>query len=242
MIAPFSASWWAFLAVVILLLVLCPFLMKNKPRDFKRYFIGIVGIFGIAAFIMYRYGLYADPDYYFNIWDELPLNLCNIAVFIVPIAAFTDIRILQSYCYFGSVVGALAGVSFPDNRFTNVPILSAKGIGFYGTHFLLLFLVLSFVVLGILKPQVKDIFLCLALFGLLAVFAHIVNVVMRATVNPLANYFFTFGVPDSELFAKIYGIIPVPLLYEVLFLPIYGVSSTLLYLPFAISGKLKRIQ
>ena len=58
----------------------------------------------------------------------------------------------------------------------------------------------------------KDIPRILKTFGLLAVGAHLINLLLRLTLCPEANYFFTYGAEIGVL-KLFWRIIPVPLLY-----------------------------
>ena len=84
--------------------------------------------------------------------------------------------------------------------------------GYYVTHALLVVCGLSLATLGFYRPAPRDIPQILKTFGLLAVGAHLINLLLRLTLCPEANYFFTYGAEIGVL-KLFWRIIPVPLLY-----------------------------
>lgn len=237
MIAPFSFWWFVFLATVVAGLIVARLLLKDKPMEDRRKFITVVGLFGIVAFIIYRYALFADPDYEFVLLKELPLHLCNIAVFLVPIASWKNIRFLQGFCFLNCSIGAILGALLAEGDFVDVPVLSSRGLGYYGTHFLILFMCLSFAVLGVFRPKFSDVPKTIGILLIAAGLIHCVNLLIRALASVDANYFYTFGLPGNSIIDAVYSILPVPLLYELLFaLPVAAVH-TLVILPFHLADK-----
>ena len=80
------------------------------------------------------------------------------------------------------------------------------------THALLVVCGLSLATLGFYRPDPMDIPRILKTFGLLAVGAHLINLLLRLTLCPEANYFFTYGAEIGVL-KLFWRIIPAPLLY-----------------------------
>ena len=80
------------------------------------------------------------------------------------------------------------------------------------THAILVVCGLSLATLGFYRPDPKDIPRILKTFGLLAIGAHLINLLLRLTLCPEANYFFTYGAEIGVL-KLFWRIIPVPLLY-----------------------------
>ena len=106
-------------------------------------------------------------------------------------------------------------ISCPENAFIGDSIFRLRNIGFYGTHMILIITSFSIVTLGFYKPKYNDIALpAITTFGLAAVMLC-VNIILRKTVCPEANYFFTFKC-DVPILSTFYKWIPVPLIYELL--------------------------
>lgn len=102
---------------------------------------------------------------------------------------------------------------FPEMGFSGIPLLTVDAIGFYGTHACLFVLCVSLVTLGIYRPAYRDIpgVSAIQLIPLFA--AHGINLLLRATVSPSANYFYTFGLEGNVLLETLRTWIPFDLWY-----------------------------
>ena len=231
MLAPFSLWWFIFLFLVVGGLLLCRRLFRNRSRRAKCLFIAAVSLFTLVYWILYKVALSMDPEFEFIFWAELPLHLCNVCMILAAIAAWKDIRILQGVCYFGCSIGAVLAVLTPSEGFSPAVLLSAKGLGYWGFHFLVLFICLAFVVLEVYQPRWIDVPLsCAALYGI-TVPIFLINLLLRATVYPEANYFYTYGLPGNPISEMFYDLIPVPLLCGIPFILLFMAVDVLLILP-----------
>ena len=107
----------------------------------------------------------------------------------------------------------LIGVCFFNLAlFSGFSLLMPRIFGYYVTYALLVVCGLSLATLGFYRPAPRDIPQILKTFGLLAVGAHLINLMLRLTLCPEANYFFTYGAEIGVL-KLFWRIIPVPLLY-----------------------------
>ena len=116
------------------------------------------------------------------------------------------------FSFFVAPLGALMALLFPEPLFAGFPLFLPRIFGYYVTHALLVICGLSLATLGFYSPDPKDIPRILKTFGLLAVGAHLINLLLRLTLCPEANYFFTYGAEIGVL-KLFWRIIPAPLLY-----------------------------
>ena len=148
----------------------------------------------------------------FNIFNELPLHLCNINLFLIPLGVWKRNRSIMGFSFFVAPLGALMALLFPEPLFSGFSLLMPRIFGYYVTHAILVVCGLSLATLGFYRPDPKDIPRILKTFGLLAVGAHLINLLLRLTLCPEANYFFTYGAEIGVL-KLFWRIIPAPLLY-----------------------------
>ena len=166
-ITPFRGPHLLLLLLTATAVLLIFLLLRGKPEARRsRYLIGVC-FFNLALFAGYKLSLSLDAAYIrayypngFNIFNELPLHLCNINLFLIPLGVWKRNRSIM---------------------------------GFY-------------------RPDPKDIPRILKTFGLLAVGAHLINLLLRLTLCPEANYFFTYGAEIGVL-KLFWRIIPAPLLF-----------------------------
>ena len=83
-IKPFNLVHIVVLLLAVALTITASLLLRKKEQKTKDYIMVGLSIFNIIFFIIYKIWLSKD-DYDFNIWKELPLQLCNINMFLIPL-------------------------------------------------------------------------------------------------------------------------------------------------------------
>mgnify|MGYP002752206995 FL=1 len=218
-ITPFRGPHLLLLLLTAAAVLLIFLLLRGKPEARRsRYLIGVC-FFNLALFAGYKLSLSMDATYIhayypngFNIFNELPLHLCNINLFLIPLGVWKRNRSIMGFSFFVAPLGALMALLFPEPLFSGFSLLMPRIFGYYVTHALLVVCGLSLATLGFYRPAPRDIPQILKTFGLLAVGAHLINLMLRLTLCPEANYFFTYGAEIGVL-KLFWRIIPVPLLY-----------------------------
>ena len=197
---PFNGVFFACFALFLLLLVLAGVCLRGKSERTKKTVLVTACVLTLLGFFVYKYFLSIDAEFNeatasmggFNWWGELPLQLCNINMILIPIAVLTNRRALMSFCFFVGPLGALMALVMPGMGFDGYPILLPRMLGYYGTHFMIIIEALALAVFGLYRPRFRDLpgtVLALVLISL-AVFGF--NVFLRATgLHPKANYFFS---------------------------------------------------
>ena len=221
---PLNAVWFAVLAIFIAVLVLVSILLRKKPIEFREKVLVIACLITFVGFFVYKYFLSIDPEFDeiskgmgmggFNWWGELPLQLCNINMILIPIAILMDKRELKAFCFFVGPLGALMALMMPGPEFSGVSILVPRMLGYYGTHFMVMIMGLAIASFGLYKPRFKDLPRIVVAMLAIAFTIFMFDMILRWTgLYPNANYFFaveTEGNPILELF---HGFLPYPFLY-----------------------------
>ena len=218
-ITPFRGLHLLLLLLTAAAVLLIFLLLRGKPEARRSRFLIGVCLFNLALFAVYKLSLSMDAAYVrayypngFNIFNELPLHLCNINLFLIPLGVWKRNRSIMGFSFFVAPLGALMALLFPEPLFSGFSLLLPRIFGYYVTHALLVVCGLSLATLGFYRPAPRDIPQILKTFGLLAVGAHLINLLLRLTLCPEANYFFTYGAEIGVL-KLFWRIIPVPLLY-----------------------------
>ena len=218
-ITPFRGLHLLLLLLTAAAVLLIFLLLRGKPEARRsRYLIGVC-FFNLALFAGYKLSLSMDAAYIrayypngFSIFNELPLHLCNINLFLIPLGVWKRNRSIMGFSFFVAPLGALMALLFPEPLFSGFSLLMPRIFGYYVTHAILVVCGLSLATLGFYRPDPRDIPRILKTFGLLAVGAHLINLLLRLTLCPEANYFFTYGAEIGVL-KLFWRIIPAPLLY-----------------------------
>ena len=199
----------------------------RPPVRENRIFLAGLAAVTIGYLACYKILLVLSPTYEFLLWNELPLYPCNLVAILALPAALLRGRIghiLKAFCFYGGIVFTPVAMAMPVNGFTDVPLLSVNAIGFYGFHGLVLILAVSFGTLRVYRPAFRDIPRVLLTLVLLALPVHGVCMLLRATVYPEANYFYTYGLAGNPVLEGLKALIPIPLVYE---LPLLLVMAAL---------------
>lgn len=252
-IRPFNALFCACFAVFILLLTVASLVLSNKDERVRRRVLVIASLVTLVGFFVYKGFLSVDGEFAaanremggFNWWGELPLQLCNINMIMIPIAVLWNKRPLMGFCFFVGSLGAIMALAMPSNGFDGYSLLLPRMLGFYGTHFAIVIEAIALVSFGLYKPRLRDLpLIIVALIGItLVIFG--VNMLLRVTgLHSKANYFFSVESEGNPLLSIFYRWLPVPFLYlilpcSVILLVYMMLVMGLLYAPGWIAKKVK---
>lgn len=236
---PFGPLFMISLALFLLILIAAALVLRGKSDRTKAMVIAVACWVTLLGFVAYKLALSVDADYNvitanmggFNWWGELPLQLCNINMLLIPIAVLTRKRPLLSFCFFIAPLGALMALVLPGNGFSGYSIFLPRMLGYYGTHFAIVIEGLAIAVFGLYRPQLRDLPLTAVTIFCIALIIFGVNLLLRATgLHPKANYFFSVETEGNSLLEVFYRWIPLPFLYllpSIVILTIYAGAITL---------------
>ena len=247
-IRPFNAVFCACFAVFLLLLIVASIALRGKSeRTRKAVLIGAC-LVTLVGFFVYKYYLSLDADFDritsvmggFNWWGELPLQLCNINMILVPIAVATDSRALKSFCFFVGPLGAMMALAMPGNGFDGYSILLPRMLGYYGTHFMVVIECLAVVTFGFYRPRFRDLPRTVLTIVLIALAIFGVNMLLRTTgLHPKANYFFNVETEGNPVLDLFYNLIPYPFLYQLPCTLVLGAYAAVVTFGFWIADRIR---
>ena len=246
---PFNALFFAVFAAFIVLLIVVSLIMRKRSEKAKRILIGVTCLITLIGFFVYKYFLSIDQAYDeitnnmggFNWWGELPLQLCNINLILIPIAVLTMKKPLLSFCFFVAPLGALMAILMPANGFSGYSLLLPRMIGFYGTHFIIVIAGLAIATFGLYRPKFKDIPFTILTIAVIALIVFGINMLLRATgLHPKANYFYSVETEGNFLLEIFHKWIPVPFLYLIPSFLILVPYMLIITLGFFIGDRIRR--
>ena len=221
-IRPFNTGFFLLMAVMIGAIVLLWALLRGRSEQRREAVLIALCVVNIIGFFVYKGFLSGDAQFLqvsgldkFNWFNELPLQLCNINMFLIPIGILTHRRSLLGFAFFVAPLGALMALVFPEAAFSGYSLWTPRIFGFYFTHMLIIICGLSLATLGFYRPRPKDLPGIAGTFLMLGFGALLVDLLLRHTVCPLANYFFVYGGDvDISILNLFWKWLPVPFLYE----------------------------
>lgn len=220
----FNIGWWFYVVLTILFLFLITLLSSGMDRDTKLKMILYLSIFEYILLRFYKYSLMDIRDDY-NWYNEWPCYLCNQSTLLCILSALIDHQGIMSYCVTVGTIGALLAIFMPDRYNRDQLLFSRQAFGFYGYHGMLVVTCLSFYTTGVYEPRPIHALWGMGVTFVLAVIAHIINVILRKSgLNPKANYVYTCE-PDNFIFEKLYKIVPIRLVYLIPVMLGFGMIS-----------------
>ena len=226
---PFNALFCLCFAAFLLLLVLASLLLRRSSERTRRSVLIAACLVTLAGYFVYKYLLSLDADYNvitanmggFNWWGELPLQLCNINMILIPIAVLRRSRPLMCFSFFLGPLGALMALVMPGNGFDGYSLLLPRMLGYYGTHFMIVIEGLALVTFGLFRPRFRDLPRAVLAILLIALCVFGINMLLRwSGLHPKANYFFSVETEGNFLLEIFHSWIPYPFLY---LLPAVGI-------------------
>ena len=220
---PFNTLFLIVFAAFLALLVIASLLLRGKSDKAKTTVLVAACLVTFVGYFIYKYMLSLDADYNvitanmggFNWWGELPLQLCNINMILIPIAVLTNRRALMSFAFFVGPLGALMALVMPGTGFDGYSILLPRMLGYYGTHFMVIIEALALAVFGLYRPRFRDLPGTIAALVLISLAVFGFNMLLRTTgLHPKANYFFSVETEGNPVLDLFYSRIPYPWLYE----------------------------
>ncbi len=172
--------------------------VKRLPLEQQAKFLLYTCIGNYCFLYFYKGMLWLAPNFDFNIWLDLPLALCNIISLLIIFAVKYRNQTLLGFCFIFGIGAGLTALITPVDGFAAVSLFSVE-ILYYIYHGVLLCLSVMLLTTGMYRPKLRHLLQSGALYIALSCVAHGINLLLIATVEPEANYFFTFGLPGNPL-------------------------------------------
>ncbi len=244
---PFNPVFLILFALFLLILTVSSLLLRKKSERTRAFVIAVACWVTLLGFFAYKYALSVDADFNvitasmggFNWWGELPIQLCNINLLLIPIAVLTRKRPLLGFCFFVGPIGALMALVMPGNGFDGYSILLPRMLGYFGTHFVVLIAALAIGTFGLYRPRLRDLPLIVVTIFIVALIVFGINMLLRASgLHPKANYFFSVETEGNPLLELFYSWIPLPFLYLLPSIAILAAYAALVTLAFSVAERL----
>ncbi len=245
---PFSPLFFLLFALFLLLLIVSSLLLRKKSERARALVLSCACWVTLLGFIAYKYALSVDAEFNvltasmggFNWWGELPLQLCNINMLLIPVAVLKKNRALLSFCFFIAPLGALMALVMPGMGFEAYPVYLPRMIGYFGTHFMIFIEGLAIATFGLYRPRWRDIPLTVLALLVIALIVFGINMLLRVTgLHPKANYFFSVETEGNPLLELFYSWLPYPFLFLLPSVVIVAVYAGVITLGFAAADRLR---
>ena len=175
--------------------ILMPFLifhaLRNKSEDVKRFAMLYLSLSLLWSYMAYRdlVGITPEGLTGWVVPTNLPLHLCNTAMFIIPICLAFRLDKVFYFTLFINVLGAFFAMVMPNTE-SSVNALGAIRIHFWINHYPAFFMPILLIALKLFKrPQFKEWLYSQAAFAVYFVFILIFNA-WFTNYDPDVDFFF----------------------------------------------------
>lgn len=221
---PFNGLFFLLFAAFAALFLALRLAMRRRSEAIRQKTLAGLMLLTLAVFVWYKIMLSRDAEFSamsaaagigpFCWWGELPLQLCNINMILIPVAMLTKKRPIMSFCFFLGPLGAAMALIMPSVGFSDCSILLPRMIGFYFTHFMVFFGGIALWSFGIYRPTFRDLLPAVLSAILLSFLIFLINLAFRALgLNPFSNYFYCIDTEGNFLLELFHSWIPCPYLY-----------------------------
>jgi len=242
----FNSLFWILIACTVLMIVVIWCIFRNKSEKAKENFIVWFCFANIVIYFVYKFFLSKDASYAedsvfgFNWFNELPLQLCNINLFLIPIGVKTRKRGIMGFSFIMSTFGATMALISPASGFSGFSLLLPRMIGYYATHFFILVASITMATFNIYRPEFKDLTKVGITLAVLSAAITGVNYLFRGLgLCSFTNYFYTVEPEGISILEFLWNIVRIPYFYLLPALPLFLVYILILCLGFYIPGKIK---
>ncbi len=246
---PFNALFLFVFGLFLLLLVLSSLLLRGKSVKTKSAVLVAACLLTLIGFVFYKAFLSRDSSYNeitanmggFNWWGELPLQLCNINMLLIPVAVLKKNRAMMSFSFFVGPLGALMALIMPGNGFDGYSLLLPRMLGYYGTHFMIFIEGLALACFGLYRPRLRDLPRTVLTILLISLTVFVIDLLLRwSGLHPKANYFFAVETEGNFLLERFHRLLPYPYLFLMPSLLILVPYMLLVTLPFELADRVRR--
>ena len=246
---PFNTLFLIVFAAFLALLVIASLLLRGKSDKAKTTVLVAACLVTFVGYFIYKYMLSLDADYNvitanmggFNWWGELPLQLCNINMLLIPVAVLKKNRAMMSFSFFVGPLGALMALIMPGNGFNGYSLLLPRMLGYYGTHFMIFIEGLALACFGLYRPRLRDLPRTVLTILLISLTVFVIDLLLRwSGLHPKANYFFAVETEGNFLLERFHRLLPYPYLFLMPSLLILLPYMLLVTLPFELADRARR--
>ena len=198
------------------------YLFRFRSLHTKAVFMYLMCALSIVTFIINKaVHFFVYNRHFLNL---LPLHLCYISVFLMPMALKFKQKAFFDFLFFISSTGALFAIIFPYQPYVD-GVFSAKTFTYFSYHFFVAVIPLWMFSFGMYSPKIsfKNASRLLGILFLMGLTMHGLNVLLINNGIENANYFMTImetGSQNNILLALFAALIPFDFFYLFFVFPI----------------------
>ncbi|MCL2803002.1 MAG: YwaF family protein [Micrococcales bacterium] len=220
-VAPFNGPWFVFVAFLLGLGVCLHFALRGRTMRFKAWALSGIATFSVVIYTAFTFQSILNPFYpQVNLAQNLPLHFCILSAWGLIFAPLVKWSPLRAVLVFPGTVAGVLALTSPIEVYVDRPLFSLAAYGFYSVHAFNAILGTLLATLGFFRPSYKEAMKSVGYFCIVAVLIFPLDLAMRAWIDPGVNYFYEFAPENALILQLLYNVVPIPLVYVLLVMPI----------------------
>ena len=172
--APFDTAHFVYLFGGIFLIIALALIVRKVDKKRAELIIRISAV-GLLLFYFVRAYLFANYFWNYHFLDLVPLHLCIVSGFVLPLTVFTKNKLLWNLSYSVLMPGAFVAIITPENTLNFYHAYGWMPLVFFLWHVLVVAIPVMQVASGELIPDMKTFPKVLLVLAGYAVFVYIFN-------------------------------------------------------------------
>ena len=214
-VAPPTWPWALLLIIMAGVGFSMHFSLRKRQPDTKRLALLVFSLVNLGFSITFHLAYMLDqPPEGFPVFQNLPLHLCTLMSWLMPLAVWFDWKPLRALVFFPGAVAGLMALFSAAPMYWQYGLFDAHTLFWvsHGFNAVIPFLLAS---LQLYRPRLKDSVLSALYVFILAMLVLPITIALRTWVDGGANYFYVFNPEGAAALEVFYNLIHVPVLYLV---------------------------
>ena len=228
----FNGPWTMLVLLLAAGAVAAHYLLRHRSFRVKRAWLLGLAFVTLGSSIVFHVAFLLDPPAEgWPVFHNLPLHLCSIMSWVMPLVVWVDWKPLRAVAFYPGAIAGIATLVSARPAEQGHPLLDPRSF-FWVAHELnaiVPFLLASLVLYRPTARQVLESVAWVAVFALVVILP--INLALRAWVDPGVNYFYLFSPEGADILQLLWDVIPIPVLYVA---PVLVLVLPVLYLQWGI--------
>jgi len=212
---PLSPAWGLLLVIMVMVGIGVHLLLRKRTWSTRRRALFVFALVNLGFSITFHLTyMISPPATGFPVFQNLPLHLCTLMSWLLPIAVWFDWRPLRAVVFFPGALAGIAALYSAAPSYWDYSLFDLHTFFWvcHGFNAVIPFLMAS---LQLYRPRFLDSVLSAAYVIVLALLVLPITLALRKWVDPHANYFYVFDPEGAEILELFKNLIDVPVIYEI---------------------------
>jgi len=230
-IVPFNGPWTVLVLTLAAAGIAAHFLLRRRTLVVRRRWMLGLGLFTLASSVTFHVAtLINPPPMGWPLAQNLPLHLCTITSWLMPLTVWYDWKPLRAATFYVGAVAGIGGLLSARPADQGQGVLDPRAF-FWVAHEMNAIVPFLLASLALYRPLARHVFTSLGWTAAAGLATVPITVAIRTWVDPGANYFYLFGPEGAGILQVLWDLIPVPVVYAI---PLLVIATPVLFAEYGV--------